>query len=68
MNVFVVLEICDYEYGCRRIRDIFSNADDAQKYIEALGNQEVEFWDGSKENKYIIESYPVHSSKSKTEV
>jgi len=61
LNVFVVLEICDYEYGFRRIRDIFSNVDDAQKYIETLGNYTVEFWDGSKENAYIIKSYPVHT-------
>jgi len=64
LNVFVVLEICDYEYGCRRIRDIFSKSDDALKYIEALGNHTVEFWNGSKENKYIIESYPVHNEES----
>ena len=64
MTVFVVLEICDDEYGCRGIRDIFSDPIAAQKYVESLGNCSIEFWDGSKQDKYIIQPYPVHGAGS----
>lgn len=60
--VYVVSEICDYEYGCREIRGIFSDFIAAQKYVESLDNCSIEFWDGNKKDKYIIQSYYVHGA------
>lgn len=60
MNVFIVMEIIDFEYGCRGIAAVFESYDDAEKYIEDIGNQqEIEFWNGYKKMLYTIEEWDV---------
>ena len=60
MVVFIVRQIKDYEYGCRNIEAVFEGYEDAVKYIDSTNNQcEVEFWNGSKEMKYIIDEHIV---------
>ena len=60
MTVFIVRKIVDYEYGYRNIEEIFKIHEDAEEYIEQTNDQcVVEFWNGLKEMKYIIEDYEV---------
>lgn len=59
MNVYCVMEIEDYEYGCRRIESMWSTREQAQDHIEELGNKAITFWNGFKMDKYTINVYEV---------
>lgn len=60
MKVYVVKKITDFEYGCRDIVAIYFSEKDAKEFIKSLGNQqEVQFWNDSKEMLYIIEEWAV---------
>lgn len=59
MNVYCVMEIVDYEYGCRGIESIWSTREQAQDHIEELGNDIITFWDDSERDRYTIEVYEV---------
>lgn len=59
MTVYAVLEICDYEYFCRKVRKIYSTREAAEKYILALGNRKHKSWTGMEMDEYTIEEYEV---------
>ena len=60
MDIYIVKKIIDFEYGCRDIVGVYSNKKHAEGLIKALGNQqEVKFWNGSKEMLYIIEKWTI---------
>lgn len=58
-SVYIVRKIEDYEYGHRNIEAVFSEYEDAKKYIDNAGNHEVAFWDRRKIMLYTIERYTV---------
>lgn len=59
MNVYCVMEIEDYEYGCRGIESIWATREQAQEHIEELGNKIITFWNGCEMDKYAIDVYAV---------
>ena len=59
MKVYAVLEICDYEYGCREVVQICSTYEKAEEYIKSRGNEEIILWNGHKYDKYEIECFNV---------
>ena len=59
MTVYAVLELCDYEYFCRKVRKIYSTREAAEKYILSLGNPQHKRWTGTQINEYTIEEYEV---------
>ena len=59
MKVYAVLELCDEEYFCRKVRKIYSTREAAEKYILALGNPQYNAWTGTQINEYTIEEYEV---------
>ena len=59
-NVYVVTEICDYEYGCRTIESIWSSPESAEAHIKELGGRgELVLWSGRETDKYDVEVWPV---------
>lgn len=59
MIIYCVMEIQDYEYGCRDIESVWATYEQAEAHIEELGNKEVTFWNGSTLDKYTVNSYRV---------
>lgn len=59
MVVYVVMVITDYEYGCRSIEKAYATREQAEKAIAKLGQQTVDFWDGSQSPLYTIEELEV---------
>lgn len=60
MTVFIVMELNDFEYGCREVAAVFERYEDAEKYIEDTGNQhEFKFWHGGKTMYYTIDEWDV---------
>lgn len=60
MTVYVVMSVCDYEYGCTEIVGIFSTEEKAQECIEQLGGQSTwDSWNGRTYNQYSIEEWKV---------
>lgn len=59
-SVCIVRKIDDYEYGHRNIDAVFSEYEDAKKYIDNAGNRKITFWDGHKVMLYTIERYTVN--------
>ena len=60
MTVFLVMELNDYEYGCREVSALFERYEDAEEYIENVGNQEeITFWHGGKAMYYTIAEWQV---------
>ena len=57
--VYCVMEIADYEYGCRVIESVWASYEQAEAHIEDLGQIQVTFWDDSVEDLYIVETYEV---------
>ena len=60
MVVYVVLSVCDYEYGNTKIVGIFSTKEKAKEYIEQLGGQRTwGCWNGNTYNQYSIDKWEV---------
>ena len=59
MEVYCVMEIVDYEYGCRDIESIWSTYEQAKEHIDELGNKTITFWNDSEMDKYTIDVYEV---------
>lgn len=58
MDVYAVLKIADYEYGCRKVEKLFSTPEKAEEYVEnSKDNYDYTFWDGSIEPNLIIRTY-----------
>ena len=60
MIVYVVMSVCDYEYGNIEIVGIFSAEEKAKECIERLGGQST--WDcrnGHTYNQYSIDEWEV---------
>jgi hypothetical protein len=54
------MKIKDFEYGCRDIVAMYFSEKDAEELIKFMGNQqEVKFWNGSKEMLYTIEEWTI---------
>ena len=63
MEVYCIMKIRDYEYGCREIESIWSTYESAESHVNELGQEEIIFWDDSVESLYTIECHQVHRSK-----
>lgn len=60
MMVFVVRQICDWEYGYREVVKIFNSETKAENWIKKQPDKgKVKFWDGSWESMYEIERFEV---------
>ena len=60
MKVYVVMSVCDYEYGNTEIVGIFSTKEKAKECIEQLGGQRTwVYWDGRTYNQYSIDEWEV---------
>ena len=60
MIVYVVLSVCDYEYGNTEIVGIFSTEEKAKERIERLGGQSTwDCWNGNTYNQYSIDKWEV---------
>ena len=60
MTVFAVFQICDYEYGYRKVVKVFSNEAKAENWIKDQPDKgKVKFWDGSWESMYKIKRFEV---------
>ena len=59
MEVYCIMQIRDYEYGCREIESIWDTYESAESHVNELGQREINFWDGSVEDLYTIECYQV---------
>ena len=60
MIVYVVLSVCDYEYGNTEIVGIFSTEEKAKECIERLGGQSTwDCWNGNTYNQYSIDEWEV---------
>ena len=61
--VYVVMEICDYEYGCYGVNSVWDSYDAADNHIQCSlgGNELVKFYDGHTQYKYLIKPYEVRS-------
>ena len=60
MIVYVVMSVCDYEYGNTKIVGIFSTEEKAKKCIERLGGQSTwDCWNGNTYNQYSIDEWKV---------
>ena len=59
--VWIVMRVCDYEYGCREIDAVFDNLKSANEYVEkhANGNNEMPLWSGRIVDTYVVESWAV---------
>ena len=65
MKVYVVQKITDFEYGHREIVAMYFSKKDAEELINFMGNQqEVKFWNGSKEMLYTIEEWTILYEKT----
>ena len=63
MIVYVVLSVCDYEYGNTEIVGIFSTEEKAKKCIEQLGGQSTwDCWNGNTYNQYSIDEWEVNKN------
>ena len=60
MIVYVVMSVCDYEYGNTEIVGIFSTEEKAKECIERLGGQSTwDCWNGHTYNQYSIDEWEV---------
>ena len=60
MNIYVVVSVCDYEYGNVEIVGLFSTFEKAEKCIQDLGGQTSwTHWNGRTYNQYTIEEWQV---------
>lgn len=57
--VYVVMEVCDYEYGCEEINSVWDSYESANNYISSLNNEEITFYDGHKQPRYAIDTWEV---------
>ena len=61
MVVWVVMRVCDYEYGCRDVDAVFDNPESANAYVEKQtnGNNELPLWNGCIIDNYSVEPWEV---------
>jgi len=61
MVVWVVMRVCDYEYGCRDVDAVFDNQESANEYVEKQtnGNNELPLWNGHIIDNYSVEPWEV---------
>ena len=61
MKVYVVMSVCDYEYGGTEIVGIFSTKEKANTCIEQQGGQRTwTSWNDRTYNQYSIEEWEVN--------
>ena len=56
MKVYVVKEICDYEYCCREVVFVTLNEEIAKKYCEEHSVKDIG-WDGKERDTVIYKAY-----------
>lgn len=56
--VYIVMKICDFEYGCREVDRVFSTENEAKEYVESV-QEDIVFWNGKTHKLYTIEEWEV---------
>lgn len=59
MHVYIVEQLDDYEYGCRKVDSVWMTLESAEAYIKDK-QEAVKLWDGSVLGKYNIYEYSVN--------
>lgn len=59
MYVYIVEQIDDYEYGCRKVDSVWMTEEAAEAYIKDKQEQ-IKMWDGAVLDKYTIREYTVN--------
>jgi hypothetical protein len=54
-RIYIVTQICDFEYGCTRNKAAFKTREAAEEYINSIGNFRVDFWNDTSCDMYSIE-------------
>jgi len=60
-KIYIITQLDDYEYGCRKIHSVWSKKELAEKYIEKVDgdNEHCKMWDGRELPVYKIEEWEI---------
>lgn len=58
-KVYIVTEICDFEYGCTRNVGVFLSREDAENFVSEKGQRTIYFWNDVEMDFYGIEEWEI---------
>lgn len=59
MKVYLVMSVCDYEYGCTEVIAVFATEKQAQAHIDKLGQSYWTHWSDRRYSQYSIEEWEI---------